>query len=128
MKTICIYCLSLINVTIPPFVTSIEFYALYNCAINEVIIPSSGVSSDNKIFSHWNVLADFDIFYSVTSIGGFAFSECCELKEVEITSSIKSIEQKKAFFNDINNKNYKNTFDITHDYLGLHFFIYKQSD
>lgn len=68
------------------------------CYFNEVIIPSSGVSSDNLIFSHCNVLTDYDIFYSVTSNGGFAFSECVELKEVEIPSSVKSIEQKNSIF------------------------------
>ena len=90
------------NVTIPESftyngvtysVTSIEYYAFYNCSgLTSVTIPNSVTSIGYCAFYFCSGLTSVTIPNGVTSIEDFAFSFCSGLTSVTIPNSVTSIE------------------------------------
>ena len=85
-------CSGLTSVTIPNSVTSIGWYAFYGCkGLTSVTIPNSVTSIGNYTFSDCSGLTSVDIPNSVTSIGNSAFYGCSGLTSVDIPNSVTSI-------------------------------------
>ena len=85
-------CTSIVNVTIPDSVTSIDGYAFYNCSsLTCVVIGDSVKSIGAYAFGSCSSLASVVIGDSVTSIGYSAFHDCSSLKSVVIPDSVTSI-------------------------------------
>ena len=96
------YCTSLTSIEIPSSVTSIEGYAFSGCSSLMITVDSAnpnysslGGSLYNKdktalIRGAGKAVVD-DISSSVTSIGGYAFSDCTSLTSITIPSSVTSI-------------------------------------
>ena len=86
-------CTGLTSVTIGNSVTSIEGYAFYNCTgLTSVTIGNSVTSIGERAFSDCTGLTSVTIGNSVTSIGYRAFYNCTGLTSIEIPNSVTSIE------------------------------------
>ena len=77
---------------IPNSVTSISWYAFYECSgLTSVTIPNSVTSIGDGAFEHCTGLTSVTIPNSVTSIGYWAFCDCTGLTSVIIPNSVTSI-------------------------------------
>ncbi len=80
-------------------VTSIGYYAFYDCSgLTSIVIPSSVTSIGNYAFYKCTGLTSITIPNSVTSIGSYAFYYCSGLTSIEIPNSVTSIGN-AAFYN-----------------------------
>ena len=98
-------CTNLQKVHIPDSVTSIEEYAFHNCSsLVSVYIPKSIVSIGNYAFNQCEHLEEVIISSGRTSgnifsrfypsyIGSYAFNRCYSLINVQIPTSVTSIEE-----------------------------------
>ncbi len=87
------------TIKIPNNVTSIGYYAFFNCtSLKSITIPKSVTSIVNYAFFHCASLKSITIPKSVTSIGGIVFSNCYSLKSIIIPNSIINIGD-YVFFN-----------------------------
>ncbi len=78
--------------TIPNSVTSIGYYAFYNCSsLTSVTIPDSVTIIGEYAFEYCSSLTSITISNSVTRIGYFAFYNCRSLTSVTIPNSVTSI-------------------------------------
>ena len=84
-------CDGLTSVMIPNSVTSIGFYAFYDCGLTSVTIPDSVTSIGYYAFSGCSGLTSVTISDGVKSIGGSAFEGCSGLTSVTIPDGVKSI-------------------------------------
>ena len=101
-------CSSLISVTIPNGVTSIESTAFRYCSsLTSVTIPNSVTSIGVAAFGDCSALTSVTIPNSVTSIGSDAFGNCSSLTSVIIPNSVTEIGDdafaNTALFNDPTN-------------------------
>ena len=109
-------CSKLTSVTIPSSVTSIRYGAFSNCdGLKEVHIAditkwctlsfgsyhANPLYYANNLYVNGSLVTDLIIPNSVTSIGGYAFSDCSKLTSVTIPNSVTSIGE-KAFYNVLN--------------------------
>jgi len=86
-------CYSLISVTIPDSVTKIGDNAFSGCfTLASITIPNSVTKIEDNAFSGCYSLASITIPNRVTSIGDNAFSGCFILASITIPSSVESIE------------------------------------
>ena len=77
---------------IPNSVTSISWYAFYECSgLTSITIPNSVTSIGDGAFEHCTGLTSVTIPNSVTSIGYWAFCDCSGLTSVIIPNSVTSI-------------------------------------
>ena len=77
---------------IPNSVTSISWYAFYECSgLTSVTIPNSVTSIGDGAFEHCTGLTSVTIPNSVTSIGYWAFCDCSGLTSVIIPNSVTEI-------------------------------------
>lgn len=73
-------------------VTTISYYAFYQCAnLISVVIPSGVTSIENYAFKSCTSLSSVTIPNGVTSIGMDAFSYCSSLTSITIPSSVTQI-------------------------------------
>ena len=80
-------------------VTSIGYYAFYNCTgLTSVTLPDSVTSIGKGAFSDCSGLTSITIPDNVTSIGDYAFMDCTGLTSVTIGNSVTSIGN-SAFYN-----------------------------
>ena len=90
---------SVIYGTYPYPVTSIDYYAFYQCThLTSVTIPDGVTSIDSGAFAYCTGLTSVNIPSSVTSIGIYAFYECDGLNFVIIPNSVTTIGE-NAFYN-----------------------------
>ena len=81
------------KVTIEDGVTSIGWYAFWNCtSLTSITIPGSITSIGDSVFRDSTGLTSITIPDSVTSIGSDAFSGCTSLTSITIPGSITSID------------------------------------
>ena len=81
------------NTVIPDSVTSIGYYAFYNCAgLTNITIPDNVTKIVKFAFYGCKDLESVTIGNGITSIGEAAFSECSSLENITISNSVKSIE------------------------------------
>ena len=79
-------------VTLPDGLTSIGYYAFYDCeSLTSITIPNSVTSIGGGAFSGCKGLTSITIPNSVTSIGDGAFQECSSLTSVTLGSGVTSI-------------------------------------
>ena len=79
-------------VTLPDGLTSIGYYAFYDCeSLTSITIPNSVTSIGGGAFSGCKGLTSITIPNSVTSIGGGAFGGCSGLTSITIPNSVTSI-------------------------------------
>ena len=79
--------------TIPESVTSIGYYAFYNChSLTSIIIPDNVISISEYAFSGCSSLTSVTIGNGVTSIGSSAFRVCSNLTSVTIGNGVTSID------------------------------------
>ena len=91
-------CSSLTSVTIPESVTSIGRSAFTGCSsLASVTIPSSVISIGDSAFWGCSSLTSVTIPESVTSLGGFAFRECSSLMSVTIPEGVTRIKSYTFF-------------------------------
>ena len=91
-------CANLINIELPPSVTSIGKAAFAECtSLTTIEIPESVTSIGNHAFEKCTSLTTIKIPESVTSIGDYAFQYCTNLTNIEIPESVTSIG-KHAFY------------------------------
>ena len=77
---------------IPDGVTSIAYYAFYNCSnLASITIPVGVTSIEYNAFSYCSNLTSITIPEGVTSIGNEAFSYCNSLKSITIPDGVLSI-------------------------------------
>jgi uncharacterized repeat protein (TIGR02543 family) len=77
---------------IPGGVTSIGYYAFFDCqSLRSIVIPGSVTSIGDYAFRSCANLDSLAIPASVTSIGIYAFGECYALRAIEIPDSVLSI-------------------------------------
>jgi len=81
-------CYSLVGVTIPNSVTSIELYAFESCSsLTSITIPDGVISIEDYAFSYCTSLASISIGSGVTSIGVSPFSRCTSLTTINVDSA-----------------------------------------
>lgn len=79
-------CSSLISITIPDSVTTIDGSAFSNCSgLTSITIPDSVITIGNNVFYYCSGLTSITIPDSLTSIGNWAFSGCSNLSDVYYT-------------------------------------------
>ena len=89
----------LTSVTIPNSVTTINYYAFYNCTgLTSVNIPNSVTTIGWSAFRRCSGLTSVTIGNSVTTIGSDAFNGCTGLTSVTIGNSVTTIGS-DAFYN-----------------------------
>jgi len=85
-------CNKLESINIPNTVTSIGDYAFSNCiSLRSITIPNSVTSIGKNAFSGCSDLATLTIGTGVTSIGDNAFNKCTSLKTVTVPNNVKEI-------------------------------------
>ena len=87
---------SLVNVTIPGSVTSIEESAFANCGLTSVTIPNGVTSIGDSAFEGCELI-NVTISGSVTNIGSRAFIFCNKIESVILGNGVNSIGD-KAFY------------------------------
>ena len=93
------YCSGLTSITIPNGVTSIETLAFYNCSkLTSITIPDSVTSIGDYAFCGCSGLTSVTILAGVTSIGNYTFDGCSRLTSITIPESVTSIGE-NAFYN-----------------------------
>ena len=86
-------CANLINIELPPSVTSIGNHAFEKCtSLTTIKIPESVTSIGDYAFQYCTNLTNIEIPESVTSIGNYAFYECTSLTTIKIPESVTSID------------------------------------
>ena len=76
------------NTIIPNGVTSIGYYAFYNCTgLTSVTIPNSVTSIGSWVFYNCTGLTSMEIPSSVTEVGFNAFSGCSNLTDIYLASN-----------------------------------------
>ena len=86
------YCHSLVSITIPDSIKSIDIYAFIDCnSLVSITIPDGVTSIKASTFSGCSSLTSITIPDSVTSIGDNAFRECSSLESLTIPDSVTSI-------------------------------------
>jgi hypothetical protein len=81
-------CGNLTSINIPNSVTSIGNSAFSGTKITSIILPNSITSISDSLFQSCSFLQNIT---SITSIGGWAFSNCYSLTTVSIPNSVSSI-------------------------------------
>ena len=77
-------CKSLIHITLPDNITSIEYYAFAECKnLTDITIPSGVTYIGEHAFFHCNSLKKISIPASVTDIESYAFFDCHNLETVK---------------------------------------------
>jgi len=85
-------CPSLVSVTVPSSVTTIEDGAFWGCsALTSAIMPEGLTSIGNGAFAYCSALASFEIPSTVTTIEEFAFYGCSVLDSIVIPDGVTSI-------------------------------------
>ena len=80
------------SATIAEGVTSVGYYAFYNCSsLTTVSIPAGVTSVGNQAFSSCSKLESITLPAGLTSIGSFAFSGCSALPAITIPATVTSI-------------------------------------
>ena len=91
-------CSSLIEITIPSSVRSIEDYAFSDCSsLKQITIPFSVTSIGKESFDRCSSLEQIIIPSSVTDIGEGCFYGCSSLKRASISSSLKIISDETFY-------------------------------
>ena len=84
---------------IPNSVTSIGYYAFYDCSgLTSITIPNSVTSIDDCAFYDCSDLTSITIPNSVTSIGVSAFYRCSGLTSITIGNSVSSIGEYAFYY------------------------------
>ena len=94
------HCNSLISITIPDSVTTIDYCAFYTCInLTSITIPDSVTKIDEYAFNGCSSLASvtFGQNSQLISIKGDAFRSCSSLASITIPDSVASIEV-RAFY------------------------------
>ncbi|MDO4175442.1 MAG: leucine-rich repeat protein [Eubacteriales bacterium] len=87
-------CDNLTRITIPDSVTTIEGRAFYNCDnLSGVTIPDGVTTIESETFAYCTNLTNITIPDSVTTIEEYAFSNCTSLTNVDIPDSVTTIER-----------------------------------
>ena len=88
------------NTIIPNSVTSIGYYAFYDCdGLTSIEIPNSVTSIGNSAFYYCSGLTSIEIPNSVTSIGEGAFSWCSHLRSIKCRAVDVPVTAINAFNN-----------------------------
>jgi len=96
-----------ISFTIPAGVETIRSKAFYKCGkLNEIILPDSIKSIEEKAFCYDETLGNFTLHDGLLRIEKDAFSFCSALTAAEIPSTVQYIGD-FAFYNDQNIKSFK---------------------
>lgn len=86
-------CSSLISVTIPNDVVSLEGSSFYNCSsLTSVTIPNSVTTIRENAFNGCSGLTSCTIGSGVTTINTYAFYSCKKLTSITIPNSVTTIE------------------------------------
>ncbi len=84
---------------IPTTVTTIGYYAFYNCeALTSVTLPENLTKIENNVFYNCKSLSSITIPNSVTTIGYYAFYNCEALTSVTLPENLTKIEN-NVFYN-----------------------------
>ena len=109
-------CKALTSIDIPDSVISIGKGAFENCTnLTSVILPSRITKIEDSTFSSCYNLSNIIIPDSVTAIGDSAFNNC-NLREVTISDSVKSIES-----NAFSYKGWTTCYTVPHSYASTYF-------
>ena len=85
-------CWSLISVSIPNSIISIERQAFWGCiTLASITIPNSVISIKDGAFISCNTLKSVTLSNSLISLGDNAFIYCQKLNSIEIPASVKNI-------------------------------------
>jgi hypothetical protein len=94
-------CATLVGITIPNNITSIEDGAFFKSGLTSITLPNSITSIGEQAFHFCNNITSITIPNSITSIGLQVFAGCSNLASVTLPNSITSIGR-DAFFECVN--------------------------
>ncbi len=87
-------CAGLTSIEVPESVKTIGHYAFYNCtALKSIKLPSGLTDIPEALFSNCTSLTGVDLPSGVTSIGSYAFLNCTGLTEIKIPSAVTIIRR-----------------------------------